>query len=455
MSEDNSAEDIGPRHIAKRLAADHPKRILALDGGGTRGIVSLVFLAEIERVLGERFAKMGYYRDASEFRLAHYYDMIGGTSVGSMIAVQLAWGDRVSDIERRFKISARKIFTRNVAGRFGNWVAGKLSDQAQRAFGSLFDARTLRGAVWGVVGNEPLGSDKLHTGLTVISKRVDSGSVWALNNNPGGRYYAANKDHPLPDLVRASTAAPTFFSPKSIRIYNAKSATFDGLFVDGGISPHNNPALKLLLMAGVSGYNFGGAREGAEDYPKAWPLGADNLLITSVGTGSFDHIVTNIDNAVDAATAVQGMVNDGQELAMTLLQWLSSPRRAWTVDRMYGDMSGDNLGEVFGQPDGLISFHRYDVKLDKKWLEDELEVAVTDAHLEELRDFTSVSAIDPLRDITAKAAHQVDDQDFPAIFDGNLWQDGELLKQQKFNKVADISNVEPPIQTDEESAHAS
>lgn len=419
--------------IAERMAEQRPKRMLALDGGGTRGIISLGFLAEIEALLAKRFAAQGYYGgDASRFRLAHYYDMIGGTSGGSMIAAQLAWGERVEDIERRFKHSAPKIFRRKLGGQVGNWLFGELGDRANRLLGTLFDARTVRGVVWGVVGNATLGSDDLKTGLTIIAKRVDTGSVWALNNNPGGRYYHINKVYPLPDLIRASTAAPTYFSPASIGIFGAKVGDVRGTFVDGGISPHNNPALKLLLMAGIRGYNLGGARKDDSDYPKCWRLGSRNLLITSVGTGSHAHKVASVNNGADAASVLLGMAGDGQELGMTILQWLSSPRRPWEVDRMYGDLSGDMIGEVYGSPDGVLSFHRYDIKLEDKWLEANLGYRTTPAELKRLQDFTRVASIEALHELAREAAkQQVDATDFPDDFDGHLWDGAKRVEKMR------------------------
>ena len=55
------------------------KRILALDGGGLRGILTLGILRHIEAVLAERHGQ-----DTS-FRLCHYFDLIAGTSTGAII----------------------------------------------------------------------------------------------------------------------------------------------------------------------------------------------------------------------------------------------------------------------------------------------------------------------------------------------------------------------------------
>ena len=62
------------------LMAPGPKRVLALDGGGIRGIITIAFLKEIERVLKERLG------GANDFRLCDYVDLVGGTSVGSLLA---------------------------------------------------------------------------------------------------------------------------------------------------------------------------------------------------------------------------------------------------------------------------------------------------------------------------------------------------------------------------------
>src|SRR5205814_2113119 len=65
-------------------------------------------------------------------------------------------------------------------------------------------------------------------------------------------------------------AAPHYFDPELIHIVDREPP---GLFIDGGLTPHNNPALQLLLYAALPQYGL------------AWPLGANNLTIVSVGTG--------------------------------------------------------------------------------------------------------------------------------------------------------------------------
>ena len=66
--------------LEKRIMAPGPKKILALDGGGIRGMLTVEVLAEIEELL-----RKALKRDAN-FVLADYFDCIAGTSTGAIIA---------------------------------------------------------------------------------------------------------------------------------------------------------------------------------------------------------------------------------------------------------------------------------------------------------------------------------------------------------------------------------
>jgi uncharacterized protein len=53
--------------------------------------------------------------------------------------------------------------------------------------------------------------------------------------------------------VRASTAAPSLFEPELIEIVSGHPP---GLFIDGGLTPHNNPSLLLLMTALIPAYGL-------------------------------------------------------------------------------------------------------------------------------------------------------------------------------------------------------
>ncbi len=208
--------------LEQHLFTAGPKRVLALDGGGVRGIISLAYLERLEALLRARL-----YPDLV---LADYFDLIGGTSTGAIIAAGLALGMPVAKLI--------DIYLEFAVGGF------------QRAFWHAYWAPRFRTGpllahIRSQVGQATIGSDALRTGLAIVAKRIDTGSVWVFHNHPNGHYFNAvghhanavpNRTLPLIDLLRASTAAPTFFAPMRIEV----APGIVGTFVDGSVSPHNN-----------------------------------------------------------------------------------------------------------------------------------------------------------------------------------------------------------------------
>lgn len=78
--------------VADKLDKAAPYKLLALDGGGIRGVMTLEILREIEHTLQTELG-----RD-DRFVLADYFDYIGGTSTGAIIATFLSLGWRVSSV---------------------------------------------------------------------------------------------------------------------------------------------------------------------------------------------------------------------------------------------------------------------------------------------------------------------------------------------------------------------
>lgn len=322
--------------VAGHLQNDgKPKRMLTLDGGGLRGVLTLGFLARIEDVL------RGRHGGNPEFRLSDYFDLIAGTSTGAIIATALAQGWSVGEIREKYFSLGELVFER--------------SPFRQGIFRAKYDDRLLTEQLKELYGADTtLGSDRLLTGLLIITKRLDTESVWPLSNNPEGRFFDvgsngrfANRDYLLWQVVRASTAAPSYFEPETITINGPAGNTVTGNFIDGGVSPFNNPALQALMYATIEGYRI------------SWPTGADKLLLVSVGTGSINQpIKRNPIAAGHALNALTSVMKDCAMLQETLLQWMSTSVTAHPVDREVGTLKNDLLG---GTP--LVSYLRYDLDL--------------------------------------------------------------------------------------------
>lgn len=75
--------------VADTLAKPGPRKLLPLDDGGIRGLIALDVLARLERLLQEAHGA------GDEFVLTDYFDDIGGTSTGAMLAAGLSFGMRV------------------------------------------------------------------------------------------------------------------------------------------------------------------------------------------------------------------------------------------------------------------------------------------------------------------------------------------------------------------------
>ena len=277
---------VAKRSLDQHLANDGlPKRILALDGGGLRGILTLAVLEKIEQDLRKR------HNAGDDFRLSHYFDLIAGTSTGAIIAASLAMGWKVSDLTEKYFELGNKVFQKSF-----------LRDGVVRA---KYDDDELKKQLRSVYGDDTdLGSAKLLTGLLVVTKRHDTGSWWPIGNNPRGKYFGhrkgddshtlANSEYPLWQVVRASTAAPSFFDSETIEIGTNETAKVKGEFIDGGMSPFNNPTLMAVMYASLEGYRVN------------WPTGADRLLVVSVGTGRADKEVKR--SSIAAAHAMKGLL---------------------------------------------------------------------------------------------------------------------------------------------------
>ncbi|MEO5734808.1 MAG: patatin-like phospholipase family protein, partial [Rubrivivax sp.] len=338
-----------------RSFADHldpaigPKRILALDGGGLRGVLTLGMLREIETTLRKQ------HGDDPAFRLCDYFDLIAGTSTGAIIAGALSLGMSVDEVYEHYLNLGKVVFKRTLT-RWG-------------ALRAKFDGGKVKEALIGVYGDRLLDSADFRTGLLVVCKRLDTGSTWPITNNPGSRYFKAgtkattipNREYPLWQVVRASTAAPSFFDPETIRIGRAadglKAVTGD--FVDGGVSPHNNPALQALMVATMEGYRLN------------WPVGEDRLLVVSVGTGKADAEVGHAGilastAAFHAVLSLTALMEDCADTVETVMQWLSRSPTARAIDREMGAA----VPPLGGVP--MCTYLRYNVLLQPDWCKQNL-----------------------------------------------------------------------------------
>ena len=246
-------------HLEERFGTERPRKLLALDGGGIRGVLSLEILAEIERKIAD---KTGIKR------LGDYFDYIGGTSTGAIIAAGLSIGMSAAELLDFYREAGVSMFEKNAL---------------LKRLKSFYTDEPLKVRLQGIFREKngdqaSLTSERLRCLLLVVTRNLTTDSPWPISSNPFAKYNNperkdCNRLIPLWQLVRASTAAPVFFPPEVLN-WDPDDPGKSFVFVDGGLTPYNNPAFLLYRMATQPAYRLN------------WKTGEENLLLVSVGTGA-------------------------------------------------------------------------------------------------------------------------------------------------------------------------
>jgi uncharacterized protein len=241
----------GEIHARRRFQCEPAAALLSIDDGGLLGLIPAEALIEIERQLDDLTGKPE--------PLCNRFDLIGGTSTGAILAAGLALGKRAGELRDFYLEFGQDIFTKSfLPVRFWHsYPSGPLEKHLKDVLGEA----------------TPLGSDTLQTQILIVAKNATLGNDWFFTNNPKNKFVAQNSGLPLWELVRCSSAAPTYFPPPAMSIPDGtgKKQTYE--FIDGGVSSYNNPSLQVFLEATIPEYGNG------------WPMGSDQLLLLSLGTG--------------------------------------------------------------------------------------------------------------------------------------------------------------------------
>jgi patatin-like phospholipase/acyl hydrolase len=368
--------------LLDRLAAPGPKRILALDGGGIRGILTLGFLEEMERILRIKSNK-------PDLKLCDYFDLIGGTSTGSIIAASLAIGFTASEVKQKYLELSKSVF-----GKRKNVLHYIMKAEK-------YDTRPLDAALQNQIGSILFGdTEKIKTGLCIMTKRADTFSTWPFFNHPKGKFFEKNKEIPLWKLLRASAAAPTYFIPVELEVSEGEK----GIFIDGGISLVNNPSLYMFLIATTNAY------------PYRWKTGKDELQLVSVGTGIKTNRLKLSDFAGDNVLSWAGKLpeyffHDANSFNQLLLQIISDSPTAVEINSEIGDLKSDSL---FGNY--ALTYLRYNASLDKEPLE-KLGIHLTAKQLETIGEMDKLDNMELLAKIGTEAAkHYMKEKHFDEGF---------------------------------------
>ncbi len=369
-----------------RSTSNGPKRILSCDGGGIRGALTLGLLKKIESILRQK-------ENNPNLLLCDYFDLIGGTSTGAIIASGLSIGMSVDDLTEKYMELGGKIF-----GDKKDWWKPWETWSYLKAG---YDHKQLEKSLKDVFKNYLIGGQEIKTGLCIVAKRADTNSTWPLINHPDGKFFDSelgkNKNIPLWQAVRASSAAPTYFAPQLIDVGDGQTAAF----VDGGVSMANNPALTLLMVATLQGFPF------------QWETGEDKLEIVSVGTGYsvFTKQTGEIEKAwmkTWAQNVPEMLMQDASWQNQVMLQWMSNSPTAH-----YIDMEIENLGNDLLTPKPLFKYLRYNFAMTANNLNGlNLGKSFDNDDVENLIDMSNAGNRHLLYDIGVAASENIKNEHF-------------------------------------------
>lgn len=186
---------------------DNVFNILSIDGGGIRGIYAATVILKMHQDLG--------------IICFEEFDLIAGTSTGSIIAAALAIGIPPQEIVNLYVEKSKDIFKKN---RVGGIITPKYNNE------------NLKNVLYEVFEGSVFNDAK--TRLMITATNVSDGMPWVFKSLYNERL-TRDQNVKLADAVLASCCAPIYFNPYELN---------NQLLADGGLWA-NNPALAALVEA--------------------------------------------------------------------------------------------------------------------------------------------------------------------------------------------------------------
>lgn len=219
-------------------------RILAIDGGGIRGIIPAVVLAEIERRIGSPICQL--------------FDMVTGTSTGGILALGLCVPTPESksiplysatDLANLYFEHGPVIFRKSFMQELKEWIFG----------GSQYSNKGIDASVQAIFGGSRIG--QACTNIMIPTYDLEKRIPHFFKSWDEGR----DAQCLMKEIARATSAAPTYFTPAQLG--------GRGAFVDGGLIAMN-PALSALVEC------------------RRYAQADDSFFVVSLGTGKYQKTYT-------------------------------------------------------------------------------------------------------------------------------------------------------------------
>jgi patatin-like phospholipase/acyl hydrolase len=241
--------------MSETINTKKPFRILCLDGGGIRGVISARILQEVEKQIQDNYQQT----------LAQYFDLIAGTSTGSLLAAGIAMGYTCQDLIELYQKNGMDIFPYRSLASLSRWKLLLQYGMSCPKFANDGLIKVLtelpmfqqegRHILLKEVGKHEAESQPNPILLILAYDAKYRNTTFFTNHHPGSakRWF---DNLPLWKICLASAAAPTYFP--AVDLTNTEtgklntgeeiSETWSFPHVDGGVTA-NNPSLCAISQA--------------------------------------------------------------------------------------------------------------------------------------------------------------------------------------------------------------
>ena len=228
-----------------------PFRILAIDGGGIRGMLPAMIIAELERRLRQATGKADSY-------ISDYFDLIAGTSTGGILACCYLYNN---DGNRYDAAKAVEMYENHGATIFKK----RLFRFFIRLFDALYPSKGIDGVLKETFGEAKLSDAPCNSAVMAYDIAERKAVIFTRDS----ARKEVRRDYLLRDIARATSAAPTYF-----RVAKAMAMGGDPAYlIDGGIYA-NDPTICAIVEAKKTTFRD------SDVYPKI-----KDMFVVSISTG--------------------------------------------------------------------------------------------------------------------------------------------------------------------------
>lgn len=234
------------------------KIILALDGGGIRGIVPATILDYLEK-------KINQIKGTKTIKIGSYMDLIGGTSTGSIVgSLMLLPCEENSSVPKYTMEKISEMYIEMGPGVFKSHFWHNVKT-LWGLFGPKFPASNIEPELLQMLGHNKLKD--LVKPCLFNAYDIDKRRANVYTNHDAGQKYS---DYYVKDIIRGSTSIPAYFPPAHFNV-----GIEENTLVDGGVFA-NNPAMVSYIEA---------IKEIGKKKGKGRRKSPHNILVISLGTG--------------------------------------------------------------------------------------------------------------------------------------------------------------------------